>query len=162
MPYSPELCAELRQEFGENTTIYGCSGDGTTTLLTTTTSTSASPTQPAQPMTSGIPTPGPIIHGPADDSLAIVLATVLPISALTISLGLGKAARWLEENRPGEFDTAKKWLKRVGFCFWVLHQIMKFFENCKKSDKKDPEAMPMAGSVRGEENTLFSISYKNE
>ena len=99
----------------------------------------------------------------ANHTLSIILGTVIPTVALAASAGIGKGCDWLDRNRPGEYMKSKKWMRRVGFVFWIIAKVIKYLKNIEEmADSNDPEAVPMVGDHQGHVNDLFAISYKTE
>ena len=167
MPYSPEICATLRQEYGPDAEIYGCdqsSGDGSGSKIPTT-AFSVSPGTPQTAQTGNsarslVPVPEDSGNDPANHTLAIVLSTTLPPILITMSWGIGKVYEWLDRTYPNRYSKTKKILRGVGFCLWVMRKILEFFRKCQKND---PEIIPLNPQGQGEENTIFSVTYfKNE
>ena len=138
MGYTPELCAELRLEFNVDY-IFGCdaSGDLQSTTLTTAI---FDPTQ-SQTVREYTTTPKPNIitiperdyhgDGQSNHTLKIILGTVLPTVAIGFSFGIGKACDWMD-NRPGEWEKTKKYLRWVGWAFWVIYKLVQFVKNPEK------------------------------
>ena len=174
MPFSKELCAELKLEYGPGVPIFGCpetdtsSGDGSGSTVPTTMPTLAPTTMStlATPKLQPVPEPsvGPLIPVPEDGpvepthTVAIVLSTTIPSFLIAASIGIGKLCEWLDRAHPNEYPDIKRWLRRIGFVLWVCKQFVEFINKCQNTD---PEAIPMNPQGQGEENLLF-VAFKDE
>ena len=99
--------------------------------------------------------------GSTNHNLSVILGTVIPTVAIGVSLAIGRGCDWLDNNRPGEYEKLKKWLRWAGWAFRVLAKCINYCKNIADETRNDPEAVPMVPN-RGQVNEVYTIAYKDE